>query len=209
MNLRLISLERLRFWGVLFLGLLLLPLSSEAVLSADVKVLRVKAFLDTIAWAETGTVAKKGYHILVFNGKFSNFSKHPKIKQCASINRRIVCSTAAGRYQVMDFNWDSLKYKLKLKDFSPVSQDKIALYFIIQKGAIADVKAGRFENAVCKVGGIWASMPCGNNYGQNPKSMGKLKFMYQYRLVNYVKYYKSIEKKRKPSLKWENITIVR
>jgi muramidase (phage lysozyme) len=209
LNLRIISQARLRFWGVLLLGLLLVPLSSESVLSADLKVLRVKAFLDTIAWAETGRVDPQGYHALVFNGRFTNFSQHPKIKQCASINARIVCSTAAGRYQVMDFNWDSLKYKLKLKDFSPVSQDKIALYFIIQKGAIADVKAGRFENAVCKVGGIWASMPCGNNYGQNPKSMGQLKFLYQYRLVNYVKYYKSIQKKPKPSFNWENATIVR
>lgn len=205
MNLRLISLERLRFWGVLFLALLLLPLSSEATLSADLKILRVKAFLDTIAWAETGTVAKKGYHILVFNGKFSNFSKHPKIKQCASINRRIVCSTAAGRYQVMDFNWDSLKYKLKLKDFSPVSQDKIALYFIIQKGAIADVKFGKFEIAICKVGSIWASLPCGNNYGQNPKPMYQLKYVYQQRLTNYVKSVNSINKNRKPIS--ENVTI--
>lgn len=196
MNLRIISIERLRFWGVLLLGLLLIPLSSEAVLSADIKRLRVKAFLDMIAWGETGRIDRKGYNTLVFKGKFRNFSKHPKIKRCAPINRRIVCSTAAGRYQVLDFIWDRLKYKLRLKDFSPVSQDKIALHLIIQKGALADVKAGRFEKAVCKVGSVWTSMPCGNNYRQNPKSMRQLKFIYKYRLVKYVKYYKPSKKKR-------------
>ncbi|MBW4576331.1 MAG: glycoside hydrolase family 104 protein [Aphanothece sp. CMT-3BRIN-NPC111] len=145
---------------------------------------QVRAFLDVISWAETGTIDDRSYQTLVFKGFFNNFSTHPKVKQCAPISGRRVCSTAAGRYQMMGFNWDKLAPKLGLKDFSPESQDKMALYFIQQKGAMPDLLAGRFEKAACKVGGIWASFPC-NNYGQHPKSMGKLKQFYQQRLSLY------------------------
>ena len=141
----------------------------------------LRAFLDTIAWAETGTTEAISYQTLVFNGLFNDFSTHPKIKQCGSIGGRRVCSNAAGRYQIMGFNWDELAPKLGLKDFSPASQDQMALYFIQRKGAMEDVLAGRFEKATCKVGKIWASLPC-NNYKQHPKSMSVLKQFYQQQL---------------------------
>ncbi|HEY9875979.1 MAG TPA: glycoside hydrolase family 104 protein [Candidatus Obscuribacterales bacterium] len=144
----------------------------------------LKAFLDVISWAETGTTEPISYQTLVFNGFFNNFSTHPKIKQCKPIGGRRICSTAAGRYQIMGFNWDALASKLQLQDFSPESQDKMALYFIQRKGAMPDVLAGRFEKAACKVGGIWASFPC-NSYGQHPKSMRTLKQFYQQRLSLY------------------------
>lgn len=143
-----------------------------------------KAFLDTIAWAETGSAGTEGYKALVFKGKFKSFATHPKIKQCALIKGRHICSDAAGRYQMMGFNWDNLSPKLGLNDFSPASQDRMALELIRQKNAIDDVAAGRFEVAACKVGGIWASFPC-NSYQQNPKSMAQLKIFYQQQLKKY------------------------
>ncbi|MBD2772125.1 glycoside hydrolase family 104 protein [Iningainema tapete] len=144
---------------------------------------QMQAFLATIRWAETGTSGSESYRKLVFNGEFNDFSSHPLRKQCAPINGRTVCSTAAGGYQMLDKNWYYLKDRLQLKDFSPASQDKMAVALITEAGALNDVNAGNFNSAVRKVGRIWASMPY-NNYGQNPKSLEQLISYYQQQLVS-------------------------
>jgi lysozyme len=74
-------------------------------------------------------------------------------------------STAAGRYQIIKPTWLSLKSKLGLPDFSPASQDAAAIELIRQRGALADVQAGRIESAVNKCAKVWASLP-GAGYGQ-------------------------------------------
>jgi muramidase (phage lysozyme) len=143
---------------------------------------RMQAFLATIRWAETGNSGTESYRKLVFNGNFNDFSTHPLIKQCAPINGNRICSTAAGAYQMLDKSWWDLQPKLKLADFSPVSQDRMAVEYIRRNRAIADVESGNFDKAVCKVGKIWASFPC-NSYNQNPKSMEKLNNYYQQQLL--------------------------
>ena len=157
---------------------------------------RVCAFLDTISWAETGTSDRStSYTYIAFKGadRIKNFSTHPFVdtgvkpsSNCAfipSIGRRL-CSSASGRYQVTDFNFQELKSKGIVKDFSPISQDAIALYYIKNKGALNDVLEGRFEKAVCKVGNVWASFPC-NSYNQPQKVISKLKEIYQKQLDKY------------------------
>jgi muramidase (phage lysozyme) len=143
---------------------------------------KMQAFLATIRWAETGNSGRESYRKLVFNGTFNNFSKHPLIKQCAPINGKQVCSTAAGAYQMLDKSWWDLQPKLKLPDFSPQSQDRMAVEYIRRNRAIADIESGNFAKAACKVGKIWASFPC-NSYNQNPKSMDKLNYYYQQQLL--------------------------
>lgn len=146
---------------------------------------RMRAFLATIRWAETGTSDESSYTKLVFNGRFNNnFATHPRIKQCASINGKRVCSTAAGGYQMLDISWDDVAPDLGLKDFSPPSQDKMAIEYIRRNNAIRDIEGGNVETAFCKVGKIWASLIC-NNYGQNPKSLEQLKNYYNKQLVAY------------------------
>lgn len=144
---------------------------------------QMQAFLATIRWAETGTSGSESYRKLVFNGEFNDFSSHPLRKQCAPINGKTVCSTAAGGYQMLDKNWYYLKDRLQLKDFSPASQDKMAVTLITEVGALNDVNAGNFDSAVRKVGRIWASTPY-NNYGQHPKSLEQLRSYYQQQLVS-------------------------
>lgn len=144
----------------------------------------VRAFLDTIAKAEVGTVGKEGYRKLVFGGKFNSFRSHPFTRKCDYIGGRRICSDAAGRYQMMGFNWHPLRRRLRLKDFSPESQDKMAIALIKEKGALADVKAGRFEVAARKVGRVWASFPH-NTYRQNPKSIAALKRIYLRQRARY------------------------
>ncbi|MFS0514810.1 lysozyme [Nostoc sp. UIC 10607] len=145
---------------------------------------RLSAFLATIRWAETGTSESESYRKLVFNGTFNDFSTHPLKKQCAPINGKNVCSTAAGAYQMLDISWYDLQPKLNLKDFSPASQDKMAIEYIRRNNALSDIEAGRFDTAVCKVGRVWASLIC-NSYNQNPKSLEELRNYYQKMLVVY------------------------
>ncbi|MHC5862169.1 glycoside hydrolase family 24 protein [Nostoc sp.] len=145
---------------------------------------RLSAFLATIRWAETGTSETESYRKLVFNGTFNDFSTHPLKKQCAPINGKNVCSTAAGAYQMLDKSWYDLQPKLKLKDFSPASQDKMAIEYIRRNNALSDVEAGRFDTAICKVGRVWASLPC-NNYAQPQKSLAELRSVYQKNLEKY------------------------
>lgn len=145
---------------------------------------RLSAFLATIRWAETGTSEPESYRKLVFNGTFNNFYTHPLKKQCAPINGKNVCSTAAGAYQMLDKSWYDIQPKLNLKDFSPASQDKMAIEYIRRNNALSDVEAGKFDTAVCKVGRVWASFPC-NNYNQNAKSIDKLRIYYQQQLQKF------------------------
>jgi len=156
--------------------------SIEAIQSIE-----VKAFLDTIAWAEIGTADASGYQTLVFGKQFQDFSNRPKTKQCATVNGRKICSTAAGRYQILYETWNDLATKLGLNDFSPDSQDTAAIALIDEKGALEDVEDGRFEEAVSKVSNIWASLP-GNNYNQNPKSIEELRDVYD----QFIEFYYSL-----------------
>jgi muramidase (phage lysozyme) len=143
---------------------------------------RMAAFLATIRWAETGNSGYESYRKLVFNGTFNDFSTHPRIRQCALINARNVCSTAAGAYQMLDISWNDLQPDLGLKDFSPPSQDKMAIEYIRRNKAIDDVESGNVEMAFCKVGKVWASLIC-NDYNQNPRTIEELKNYYNKQLI--------------------------
>jgi muramidase (phage lysozyme) len=63
---------------------------------------------------------------------------------------------------------------LNLPDFSPESQDAIALQQIREQKAIPDILAGRFDEAVKKCSNIWASLP-GAGYGQHENELSKLR----------------------------------
>lgn len=133
----------------------------------------VQAFLRVIRHAE-GTAGANGYRTMFTGILFDNgFADHPRQTHCAGS----LCSTAAGAYQFLSSTWDYLRLRLKLKDFSPLSQDMAAVELIREKGAIDDVVAGRFETAIAKVNKVWASLP-GSPYGQPTKTMAELKGVY-------------------------------
>jgi muramidase (phage lysozyme) len=87
-------------------------------------------------------------------------------------------STAAGAYQFLRRTWSDLRDRLALPDFGQASQDAAAVELIRQRGALEDVKAGRFADAVQKVRRIWASLP-GAGYGQGERSLAWLAEHYQ------------------------------
>ena len=132
----------------------------------------VRVMLDLIARAEGNT----DYNTLVGGGKFKDFSSHPnKTVYLRSRDRagnvKIIPSDAAGRYQIMGFNWQPYAKKLGLKDFSPASQDKIAIQMLADRGALPAILKGDFKNAVKKTGSQWVSLPSTEiKQGYGPKS---------------------------------------
>lgn len=130
------------------------------------------AFLKMIRQCE-GTAGPNGYRTL-FGGKlFSDFSTHPNVR----VPFRNTYSTAAGAYQILYGTWRTLAAKTGRWDFSPETQDLMALELIREKGALEDVVAGRVEAAVYKIRKIWASLP-GAGYNQPEKTIAQVKSYY-------------------------------
>lgn len=150
----------------------------------------VVALLDAIAGSEIDawTLANSddGYNVLVGshgamvrNGQqvppklltFSSYATHPDVLN-SDLN-----STAAGRYQLL-FRW----YKpyaslLKLSDFSPLSQDRIAIQQLKERGSIRLIQSGNLVAALAQASNIWASLP-GSPYGQHTNTVAYLSSLY-------------------------------
>jgi lysozyme len=150
----------------------------------------VAAFLMMIRTAE-GTAGPNGYRTLFGGGLFNGWADHPRIAK-AFVNKagERLWTSAAGAYQFMAVSpipgtdkstrvntWDVVSKRLGLPDFSPESQDAAAVELIREAGALGDVRAGRFEDAVNKVRRIWASMP-GAGYNQTERSLDGLRTVY-------------------------------
>lgn len=126
-----------------------------------------KAFLDMLAWSEgtdkPGQPTKNhGYDVIVGGSLFSNYADHPR--RLITLNPKLK-STAAGRYQLLARWWDAYRKQLGLKDFSPASQDQVALQQIKERGAIPLIDSGNIRQAIDRCSNIWASLP-GAGYGQ-------------------------------------------
>lgn len=130
------------------------------------------AMLLTIRSAE-GTAGRDGYRTLFGGGLFDSFADHPRQRITRQSNGKPITSSAAGAYQFLERTWDALQARLGLPDFSPTSQDAAALELIREAGALGDVDAGRFTQAVRKIRKIWASMP-GAGYGQPERALADL-----------------------------------
>lgn len=136
------------------------------------------AFLNTIAGSE-GTPnipgSDNGYRALFGGGVFASYADHPRIR--FPLPRLSLVTTAAGRYQLLARYYDAYKHLLGLTDFSPLSQDKIAIRQITECKAMDDITAGRFSAAVAKCAHIWASLP-GAGYNQPENKIMTLEQFY-------------------------------
>jgi muramidase (phage lysozyme) len=136
-----------------------------------------------IAWSEGTTrpeivgPSDNGYNVLVGSTPanpllFQSYADHPRVLNQA------LDSTAAGRYQVLEHWFDAYKQILDLPDFSPASQDLIAIRQIKECGAAtAAIEAGNLQYAITLCAHIWASLP-GNDYGQPTEKMSDLQAAY-------------------------------
>jgi muramidase (phage lysozyme) len=127
-----------------------------------------------------------GYNVLVGATPenpltFPSYADHPDVLNQA------LDSTAAGRYQLLHLFWadrvvggkviHGYKTMLNLPDFSPLSQDKVALQQIRECNALADIDAGNFAHALALCSRIWASLP-GNDYDQHENAAALLQSYY-------------------------------
>ena len=92
---------------------------------------------------------------------FTDYSDHPRK---LTLNPKLK-STGAGRYQLLSRWWDAYRKQLGLKDFSPKSQDAVALQQIKERGALPMIDRGDIRQAIDRCSNIWASLP-GAGYGQ-------------------------------------------
>lgn len=144
----------------------------------------LRAFLDTIAVSELGkallAISDNGYNCLVGSTSaaphlFGSYADHPR--QLIWLPRLNINSTAAGRYQLLARYFDAYKVLLKLPDFSPASQDAIAIQQINERKALPLIESGDFSTAIDRVSNIWASLP-GSQYGQHTNKMADLEAAY-------------------------------
>ncbi len=126
-----------------------------------------KAFLDVLAWSE-GTdnwrqkTRNHGYDVIVGGELFTDYSYYPR--KLVTLNPKLK-STGAGRYQLLSRWWDAYRKQLGLKDFSPKSQDAVALQQIKERGALPMIDRGDIRQAIDRCSNIWASLPAAG-YGQ-------------------------------------------
>lgn len=149
----------------------------------------LQAFLAMIAVSEgTASVGDRGYNCIVGSraGRavlFSSYADHPRIRMQLreddpkTLRDEALWSTAAGRYQILARYYDAYRKTLGLPDFTPASQDKIAIQMIREQKATDDIEIGRFVLAVDKCKNIWASLP-GAGYSQHENTIEKLALAY-------------------------------
>lgn len=147
---------------------------SQAALARYAAHPKVRAFLDFIAASEG---VKHGYQTAIGNYKITDFSRHPGNAVRRKFKRTdgtVSSSDASGRYQFMGYTWSGLVKRYGFTDFSPATQDKAAVALILgKKGAMEAILNGNYEQAVMKLGGIWASFPTApNEYRQHKRSWG-------------------------------------
>lgn len=153
-----------------------LEITMPRITAAQAGGANVCAFLDLLAWSEgtdNGRQPTKddGYDVVVGGELFTGYGDHPR--RLIALPRLGIKSTAAGRYQLLARYWDAYRKQLKLDDFSPISQDRVAIQQIRERRALADIQAGRIEAAIAKCRNIWASLP-GAGYGQFEHKAGDL-----------------------------------
>lgn len=136
----------------------------------------LSAFLDMLAFSEGTDNGKqktnnKGYDVIVGGNLFTDYSDHPR--KLVNLPKLGIKSTAAGRYQLLIKWWDAYRKILNLKDFSPASQNAVAIQQIKERRALPDIEAGDIVSAISKCRNIWASLP-GAGYGQHEHKLETL-----------------------------------
>lgn len=126
-----------------------------------------RAFLDAIAAGETTSGSQNNYgYSMGFGGRnIPSLAAHPyKPRQFSTTMHSdkfggASPTSAAGRYQFQRGTWDSAARAVGVKDFSPASQDKVALYLARQRGAGALIDRGDIKGALSlpSIGQEWAS----------------------------------------------------
>ncbi len=120
---------------------------------------RMEAFLVLFRYAEHGKHDRSdAYTSLYGGGQFGGFSDHPR----KSVNRWHHRSNAAGAYQIDAKTYDdAVKQHHVAHDFSPHSQDAIAVWIVTKEAAQWDIWDGKLDSVFMKLNHRWPSLPGG------------------------------------------------
>jgi muramidase (phage lysozyme) len=135
--------------------------------SADVRAAmanaNVKAMGRVVREGETDQTDRAYYRV---NGRpdLTDLSKHPYDGITTTNGAR-----ASGAYQHLGTTWAGIRkrYPDDLRGFTPPEQDFAFVVGLADRGALGDVIAGRFEDAVAKLEQEWTSLPGANE--NNPR----------------------------------------
>ena len=158
----------------------------------------VKAFLDTIAWS-LRRIPSNGYKLKINDEEFSSFKDHPREKICGAfygVDKEKICADSAGRYHITSETWDALSKRLKLKDFSPESQDMATVELLREEGALKDIEAGNFEAAIYKAAPDWVTFPLSKETSDSMQPSRKQSSYYRSYSVNELKLIYSVLRDR-------------
>ena len=155
------------------------------ILSYYLKKPKVRAFLDMIAYAE-GTDHKNGYRVCFTGKNCSSLYKHPATVVCASSRGKQLCSSAAGRYQLLRDSWRIMAWRIAAPDFSEQQQDRATVQILLDMKVIDPLLYDDFETAVERANGKWASLP-GGPHKQPMCSLSSLQAVYERKLAYYTK----------------------
>ena len=130
---------------------------------ADTK--NITAFLKLIRWCEHYPHEPNDLNYKTMYGGeiLTSLADHPH----RTVTKWGNTSSAAGAYQITQKTFDEYKLKLGLTDFSPESQDKIAMQIIKEKRAsdgktaLDLINEGQIETALTLLTGRWTSLPGG------------------------------------------------
>jgi muramidase (phage lysozyme) len=144
---------------------------------------RRRLYLDFIAACEgtdkTLDKTPRGYDIHFGGSRFSDFSRHPRKR----IKAGGYTSSAAGRYQIMDFTEDWLLKNLHFPpnrvNFAPEFQDQRALYLIqAKRRALDEVDRDDFKGFCNLCSWEWASI-LPSRYGQGYMNLNQMTKIYE------------------------------
>jgi peptidoglycan hydrolase-like protein with peptidoglycan-binding domain len=145
----------------------------------------VRAYLDLVAWKEVSQSlnadgSPSGYRER--NGVPGSRGLMPE--SAIADNGKLPTDELrynVGRYQMKQVDVDDMRkrYDAKIDDFSPESQDRIAVAKMKYRGVMSELQEGDIRGAIKKGGQEWASLP-GSPYGQVQKG---------YTVENAVDYY--------------------
>lgn len=133
-------------------------LKSVIINGADaLKNKNVQAFLALIRKYESA-----GKYNVIYGGKtFADYSTHPNIRVPFRNPKtgRDDYSTAAGAYQIIYKTWLGVSALAGVSDFTPESQDAMAVWLLKGGGALTFIMSGDFNEALRRASGTWASLP--------------------------------------------------
>lgn len=143
----------------------------DAIYNDATQLANARDYLNMLASSE-GTAGRgdRGYNVMFRGDLINDYSRHPNMMHTyTDKNGKQGGSTAAGRYQFLYKTYNEMAKRLGITDFSPESQDKVAIALMLEKGV--DFSDGAdFGRNVAKINNVWTSL-AGSSLGMQHHSV--------------------------------------